>query len=104
MSITGYKLIQADGNRELAKEVMRFIDTGDGWQPLGAPTVYWYAELAHYECFQAIVKREPESEELRELRWLYTEAMEAATAAEMGQVDAESALAHIAATLVQVKG
>lgn len=77
--ITDYKVIQADGNRELAKEVKRFID--EGWEPSGSvllvgtktpgglpfggesdaqPIVRIYA--------QPIVKREPEHAEIKRLR------------------------------------
>lgn len=107
MTITDYKLIQADGNRELAKEVKRFIDMGEGWEPFEGPALLVEDKDVcgnDYIYCQAIVKREPESEELRQLRWLYAEAMEAVTAVEMGQVAEESALAHIAATLKGMKG
>ncbi len=65
--ITGYKLLQADGNMALAVEVERFIKLGEGWDVLGAPFVDPAIEQQH-PFFQAIVKREPESAELQRLR------------------------------------
>jgi hypothetical protein len=110
MTITDYKLIQADGNRELAEEVKRFIDMGEGWEPFEAPISSLVvgdetAKVYHYFA-QAIVKRTTESETMLRLRHWHREATEAVTAWEQGQVDAESALGHIRAVLANhlVKG
>lgn len=68
--ITGYKLIQADGNRELAEEVQRFIDKGEGWEPFGSAQIgVASGEQEALRCYiQAIVRRESESAELKRLR------------------------------------
>jgi hypothetical protein len=106
MTITDYKLLQADGNRELAKEVKRFLEMDEGWQPMGGPVVYGEPDVEYFEYFQAIVKRTTESETMLRLRHWHREATEAVTAWEQGQVDAESALGHIRAVLANhlVKG
>lgn len=75
--ITDYKLLEVPNNRELQKEVKRFIDKG--WEPFGSP-VYVGPMRRHEDhpgsigphvrqvYAQAIVKRRPESEELANLR------------------------------------
>jgi hypothetical protein len=67
--ITDYKLIQADGNQELAASVMRLIK--DGWEPFGGiQSAVVHPKLGEPRAviIQAIVKRESESAELRRLR------------------------------------
>lgn len=79
--ITDYKVIQADGNRALAKEVKRLID--EGWEPWGSvilvgtkgpapiPGVASGTEqtrLITRIYAQPIVKREAEHTELARLR------------------------------------
>ena len=113
MTITDYKLIQANGNMELAAEVGRFMKLGEGWAPEGSPFIVGTKQVtdAGPTCdvhllgpiiriyAQAIVKREPESESLRVLLEWHREALEAITAWQQGQVDAESALGHIAGVM-----
>jgi hypothetical protein len=59
---------------------------GEGWEPFEAPisslVVGDKTTKVYHNFAQAIVKRQPESEELRQLRWLYAEATEAVTAVE----------------------
>lgn len=69
--ITDYKVIQADGNRELAEEVKRFID--EGWEPSGSVTVvmailHTGEKQATGGLWQPIVKREAEHAEIKRLR------------------------------------
>lgn len=71
MTIKDYKLIQADGSKALAAEVMRFAK--EGYVPVGAPfksglmlTVDGVTlEGDHFA--QAIILREPESATLKRL-------------------------------------
>jgi hypothetical protein len=109
MTITDYKLIQADGNRELAKEVKRFLDMGEGWEPMGgiqSAVMNVPKRGPKAVILQAIVKRTTESETMLRLRHWHREATEAVTAWEQGQVDAESAIGHIRSVLANhlVKG
>ena len=79
MTITDYKLIQAEGNKALQAEVERFIK--DGWAPHGAPFIVGTKQMSDAKVIrgvvigptirifaQAIVKREPEHAELQRLR------------------------------------
>lgn len=79
MTITDYKLLQADGNQELAAGVRRFMK--EGWEPHGRPFVVGSMAMKEAKVIngviigptihvfaQAIVKRETESAELRRLR------------------------------------
>lgn len=77
--ITDYKLLQADGAKELQAEVVRFV--AKGWEPSGRPFVGTREQVIEpgvdvivtighmiYIYCQAIVKREPEHAELKRLR------------------------------------
>ena len=96
MTIKDYKLIQADGNRALQEEVGRFVK--EGWAPKGRPFIIEVGET-YTSILQAIILREPESQELLRLRHWHREATEAVDAWEHGQVDADSSLGHIRAVL-----
>jgi hypothetical protein len=90
--ITDYKLLEVPNNRELQQEVNRFID--QGWEPFGSPVVSSEDEV-QITYAQAIVKRQPESEELEGLRMKLAEVNLATTAGLMGTISEREALEDI---------
>jgi hypothetical protein len=109
--IIDYKLLQADGNRELQKEVKRFID--QGWEPFGAPIHIGLQSVLYpdqeertvvWTFAQAIVKRQPESEELGGLRARMTATSEQVSAGLTGVISEREALEGIARLFVANSG
>lgn len=103
--ITDYKLIQADGNQELAAEVRWLIK--DGWEPLGAPIKVSEWDGIDGVCTpgclfaQVLVKRESESAELRRLRDIERDVDRIVTELENPCADEASMLAFTHESLVK---